>query len=231
MGYDAGCTLRMDGHAEQGTAWLEHKDLVFRGPLRLVIPLKDITEARADGGTLHVRFGGTRAAFEIGPAAARWAKRITNPPSRLDKLGVKPGLRVVLVGVRDEELEQELAARHADVSRRVNANGADILFFAADTRADLSRLDGLSRAIAPDGALWVIRPKGRPDITEAETMAAGKKAGLVDVKVVSFSNTHTAEKFVVPRRARQHRPTPSGVSPERIRARPRRSSSPSPRTS
>jgi len=29
-------------------------------------------------------------------------------------------------------------------------------------------------------------------------MAAGKHAGLVDVKVVSFSDTHTAEKFVIP---------------------------------
>jgi len=29
-------------------------------------------------------------------------------------------------------------------------------------------------------------------------MSAGKRAGLVDVKVVSFSETHTAEKFVVP---------------------------------
>ena len=29
-------------------------------------------------------------------------------------------------------------------------------------------------------------------------MAAGKAAGLVDVKVVGFSPTHTAEKFVIP---------------------------------
>jgi hypothetical protein len=29
-------------------------------------------------------------------------------------------------------------------------------------------------------------------------LAAGKQAGLVDVKVVSFSDTHTAEKFVIP---------------------------------
>ena len=32
-----------------------------------------------------------------------------------------------------------------------------------------------------------------------DDLAAGKKAGLVDVKVVSFSETHTAEKFVIPR--------------------------------
>jgi hypothetical protein len=47
-----------------------------------------------------------------------------------------------------------------------------------------------------------VRPKGSKAITEAETMAAGKRAGLVDVKVVSFSETHTAEKFVIPVAAR-----------------------------
>lgn len=34
-------------------------------------------------------------------------------------------------------------------------------------------------------------------------MAAGKAAGLVDVKVVSFSATHTAETFVIPVSARR----------------------------
>jgi hypothetical protein len=33
-------------------------------------------------------------------------------------------------------------------------------------------------------------------------MTAGKAAGLVDVKVVRFSETHTAEKFVIPLKAR-----------------------------
>jgi hypothetical protein len=33
-------------------------------------------------------------------------------------------------------------------------------------------------------------------------MAAGKAAGLVDVKVVGFSPTHTAEKYVIPLAAR-----------------------------
>jgi hypothetical protein len=56
----------------------------------------------------------------------------------------------------------------------------------------------LKRSLKPNGALWVIRPKGRPEITESAVMVAGQAAGLVDVKVVSFSATHTAEKFVIP---------------------------------
>lgn len=48
------------------------------------------------------------------------------------------------------------------------------------------------------GVVWVIRLKGRPEVSERAVMAAGKAAGLVDVKVVGLSPTHTARKFVIP---------------------------------
>jgi len=65
-------------------------------------------------------------------------------------------------------------------------------------RDDLRRLAPLVARIKADGALWTLRPKGSKDLTEAEMMRAGEQAGLVDVKVVSFSDVLTAEKFVVP---------------------------------
>jgi hypothetical protein len=40
-------------------------------------------------------------------------------------------------------------------------------------------------------------------LSERRIMNEGKAAGLVDVKVVAFSPTHTAEKFVIPVK---HRP-------------------------
>jgi hypothetical protein len=231
MGYQATCTLTIDGRRSRGTAWLEHKDLVFRGPHRLVVPLNEITDARADGATLHVSFSGRSATFDLEEPAGKWAKRITNPPSRADKLGIKPGTRVTLLGIRDEDFEREVAARGAVMTRRVPASGVDLLFYAANTHADLARIKELVSGIAPDGALWIVRPKGRPEITEAETMAAGKSAGLVDVKVVSFSETHTAEKFVVRRSSRPLRTASAVTRPAAIPARSRRFSSPAPRKS
>ena len=47
-------------------------------------------------------------------------------------------------------------------------------------------------------ALWIVYPKGQKHITENDVLAAGRKSGLKDVKVVGFSTTHTAEKFVIP---------------------------------
>jgi hypothetical protein len=198
MGYDASCTLRFEGTSSRGTAWLEHKDLVFRGPRRLSIPLASITNATADDGVLSVRFQGQQAEFVVGDCASKWAARITNPPSRLDKLGVKPGMTLLVVGAVEPSFVSEVEARGARVSKRTPASGADMVFYAAHEKKALERLAELKTLIVAAGAIWVVRPKGQKAITESDTMSAGKRAGLVDVKVVSFSDTHTAEKFVIP---------------------------------
>jgi len=44
----------------------------------------------------------------------------------------------------------------------------------------------------------VIYPKGMKQITEVDVISAGRATGLKDVKVVGFSATHTALKFVIP---------------------------------
>ncbi len=113
----------------------------------------------------------------------------------LDKLGVKPGHRVALIGSFDPDFVEQLRARGASVSRRA-VRDADQIYLAAETNKDLRKISSLRKSMRRDGSLWVVRPKGVKAITEAATQQAGLDAGLVDVKVVSFSPTHTAEKFV-----------------------------------
>ena len=74
----------------------------------------------------------------------------------------------------------------------------DMIFALFRHRNDLRRLRSLVPRLKADGVLWTLRPKGSNDLTEAEMMRAGQDAGLVDVKVVSFSDVLTAEKFVMP---------------------------------
>ena len=222
MGYDAACTIRFEGQTARGTAVLEHKDLVFRGPFRLAMPLSEISEARAEADTLVVQFAGRRAELDIGAtAAARWAKRITNPPSRLDKLGIKPGMRVVLVNMKDDELRGEIEQAGATVLARA-APGADVVFLGAKTAKDLERLASVAALLQPAGAVWMVRRKGDLVVSERASMAAGKKAGLVDVKVVSFSDTHTAEKYVIPVAKRATAARLSSPSPRTRGSRPSR---------
>lgn len=61
-------------------------------------------------------------------------------------------------------------------------------------------MPGIARRLEGSAALWIAYPKGKTEITEVGRIEAGRKAGLTDVKVVRFSDTHTALKFVVPAR-------------------------------
>ena len=134
----------------------------------------------------------------LGSAADKWAAKIRSPKSRVEKLGVKPGARVSVLGVDDDAFLDELKQAGADVSTRVRQQ-SDQIYVGVESAKDLQRFAALLPSIVPDGALWAIRRKGLADASEAATMAAGKAAGLVDVKVARFSETHTAEKFVRPR--------------------------------
>ena len=119
--------------------------------------------------------------------------------TRSEKLGVKPGQNVLLVGVTDAHFLNELQEAGARITR---SGAPDVMFCAIESRAALQKLPELARRIKRDGAVWTIRPKGSPLVSESDVMKAGKAAGLVDVKVVRFSETHTAEKFVVPKKLR-----------------------------
>ena len=118
--------------------------------------------------------------------------------SRIDKLGVKRGSDVLVLGVEaDCTFMDELRERGAAVRTGGNKQ-MDVIFALFRHRYDLRRLRSLVPRLKANGVLWTLRPKGSNDLTEAEMRQAGLDAGLVDVKVVSFSDVLTAEKFVVP---------------------------------
>jgi hypothetical protein len=199
MGYDSTCNLTTEGRTFSGTARLEEKALTFRGDARLAIPLAIIAGVKVRDGRLHFTAGGRSMVLDLGTAAEKWARRITNPPSRVEKLGVKAGMRVGLVGLEDPALVEDIEARGATLERSARATGLDMVFFGAKAVADLERLGALGARIQPAGAIWLVRAKGRgAPIAESESMAAAKRAGLVDVKVVSYSDTQSAEKYVIP---------------------------------
>jgi hypothetical protein len=198
MGAEASCTLTLAGKTTNGKALLETDALIFRGgELRISIPYKQVSKVVASDGILRVTWDHGVAAFALGDTAIKWAEKIRNPPSRMDKLGIKAEQRVLLIGLRDDELRAEIEARGATVATRLSKS-ADAIFYAANTRRDLEKLTPLQQYLNPTGAIWVIRPKGSSAISESDVMRAGKQAGLVDVKVVRYSETHTAEKFVIP---------------------------------
>ena len=202
VGDEARATVHVGGRTSEGKALLETDELIFRGDFRLVIRLRDVRTAEGAEGRLTVETADGPAVFDIGPRAERWAERIRNPKTLLDKLGVKPDARVAVVGVEDDAFRADLAARVGSFAEGEPASETDVVFLGAASLDDLRVLAPLAERIARDGAIWVIAPKGGREPREAEVLAAGKAAGLVDTKVARFSDTHTAHRFVIPRAKR-----------------------------
>ncbi|HXX18051.1 MAG TPA: hypothetical protein VEJ46_01490 [Candidatus Acidoferrum sp.] len=118
--------------------------------------------------------------------------------SLLDKLGVKPGQRICVLGVEDAAFLKELATIVRDVAIEKAQEEADLIFLGAENVKSLARVQSLEDSMKRNGAIWVVYPKGQKHIREADVMAAGKSAGLTDNKVCRFSETHTALRFVIP---------------------------------
>jgi hypothetical protein len=132
------------------------------------------------------------------PSKGREPERDYSHRSLLDKLGVKPGQRIAVLGVEDAVFLKDLAERVPDFVREKPPSGADIILLGAENLKALARLKSLVSSIQKAGAIWIVYPKGQTHIREADVMAAGKSAGLTDNKVCRFSETHTALRFVIP---------------------------------
>jgi hypothetical protein len=207
MGREVRCTARHGDQSSEGKALLETDELVFRGEFRLRIPFREMASVEAVDGRLEVIFPEGTAVFDLGAEAERWAERIKNPPSLMDKLGVKPGARVAVLGIDDTAFWSELADREADLpggglAGAVGGNLFDIVIWGVEIRAELSQMQNLKKAIRPAGAIWTVWRRGSRELTEDHVRDAALAAGLVDVKVARFSATHSALKLVV-RRARR----------------------------
>jgi hypothetical protein len=198
MGNELKCTVRFGKEKSEGKALLETSEVLFRGDFRLKIPFATIKSAKAVDGELHLHTANGLAIFEIGPAAEKWREKILHPKTRIEKIGLKPGAKVSLLGSFDAEFLDELKPLAGSVTKDKVAADSDTIFFAVDSLRTLSGVAKIAKSLKGATALWIVYPKGQKTITENDVIAAGRKTGLKDVKVVGFSSTHTALKFVVP---------------------------------
>jgi hypothetical protein len=199
MGNELQCSVRFGKQQSEGKALLETNELSFRGQFRLKIPRQKIQSAKVVKGALHIVSDQGEAVFELGAAAEKWCNKILHPKSRLEKLGVKAESKIALAGIgcADGNFVSELKKQTKDFTES-GLPDAEIIFYFAATRKDLKQLAKLAKTLRASAALWIVYPKGQLEITELDVLAAGRGTGLKDVKVVGFSVTHTALKFVIP---------------------------------
>jgi hypothetical protein len=117
----------------------------------------------------------------------------------LDKLGLRPGMRVALIDIDDATIRPLIADRTTELTEGWPEPDTDIVLLGADTHEALEPLEALATRIRPNGAIWVVSRKGKEaTLRDTDVITAARDAGLVDNKVASFSPTHTALRLVIP---------------------------------
>jgi hypothetical protein len=126
----------------------------------------------------------------------------------LDKLGVRPGMRVAIVGALEDDDEDpdaegpfsvRLAERTSDITIGHPKPDSDIVFLAANGPPELDILGALRSQIRQAGAIWVVSRKGKAaTLRDIEVMTAAREHGLIDNKVVAFSTRRTSIRLVIP---------------------------------
>jgi hypothetical protein len=124
-----------------------------------------------------------------------------SPRALVDKLGIKPGARIALLGA-PAGYDTVLGPLPAGVARAKALRGPlDLIQFFTTRASDLqSRFPALKRAMAIDGALWVSWPKRASkvatDLTEDDVRRIALAHGLVDVKVCAVDEIWSGLKLV-----------------------------------
>jgi hypothetical protein len=198
MGQEVICTARWGGKSVRGKALLETAEIIFRGDEQKKIPFSSIRNVEAKDGELRLKTDEGIVVFELGEPSEKWREKFANPKSVMEKLGVKPGETVAVVGKTDAEFLKKLQEQKSRVAPGKIEDGVGWIFLGAEARAGLGEVKKIAAKMKGSAALWVVYPKGQKHINEIDVIGAGRKAGLKDVKVVGFSPTHTALKFVIP---------------------------------
>src|SRR5262245_51511137 len=106
MGLETKCRARVDDGAgsvreADATVLLETAELIVRGDARIKVPRSAIKKVSTRNGVLTSAGPPAVVTLTLGDdAAAKWKKKIEEPPKRLiDKLDVKSGAKVWLFGV------------------------------------------------------------------------------------------------------------------------------------
>ena len=118
------------------------------------------------------------------------------------KLGIKPGHRLLLLGAPDDFLPVDLGPLPDVTVLRRPSPPVDVAVAFAVTRDELvRRFDAARTALAADGGLWVAYPKKASKVpTElhfAVVQGWGLDAGLVDNKSCAVTEVWSGLRFVV----------------------------------
>jgi hypothetical protein len=198
MGQEVKTQLRWDGRIVEGTALLETDHLVFRGGASVNLPFGEMWSVEVDAGWLEIKSARGLMLLELGPKAEVWREKIKNPKGLVEKLGVDADKKILVLGKLDGGLVKELEGTGAKVAKSARGKDFDIVFVVAGKKPDLEQITKARVLMKADGAIWIVYPKGREDLTERDVLTGGRTRELTDNKQVKVDEALTAVRFVIP---------------------------------
>ena len=106
------------------------------------------------------------------------AERDYSHRTLFQKLSVKDGARILVLGVNDSALIEEIRAHTSDCSVGGRKKNCDVILFGAESIVELRKVESCRELLAPAGGLWIVYPKGRKDIAEKHVREAGLATGM-----------------------------------------------------
>ncbi|MEW5799850.1 MAG: hypothetical protein AB1728_12690 [Bacteroidota bacterium] len=199
MGTEVTTKVSIGAKKTEAKVLLETSAIIIRGELGMTIPFNEMKSLTSENGILSFSFKGKKITVSVGAKAEKWLEKIKNPKSVLDKLGVTADSTVSVINFKDEKFLADIQKKAGAVTLGKAAKGSDLIFYEANSEKEVEQLALLKKYLKPNGGIWVLSLKGKSaTIKDIDVMKIGKRCGLVDNKVVGFSETHTALKFVIP---------------------------------
>ncbi|MDX0283766.1 DUF3052 family protein [Sinorhizobium meliloti] len=204
MGAEQRCTAHFRGKVAAGEAHLETDYIQFRSEaFRVRIERQEMGVVSADDASLTIDGPDGTLVLELGRLARKWADKILNPPSLLDKLGIKPHHRVALFGIDDKGLCEEIEQIAAAVTYNEIVSETDVVLRYIDRLGEIDNVADDRLHLSEVGVIWLVFEKGRPEVKAATVIPAAKAHDLVDNRVTRFSDTLTALRFSIPKGSRK----------------------------
>lgn len=194
MGLELKTVARQGSVEALGKLYLDSKQLRFTSKeLKFCVELGPSLKVSTEGTLLVISQTRSKISFELGSALNQWVKKIRNPPSRIDKLGVKPGMRCWLGGRFEAAFQAELKAAGATMTKQIPK--CSIAFRHIAHRDQLDQLIECCEALPAKTNLWVVWPKGNSDVTQAEVLSTVQRSGFGPSKTASFSQDLSSMRF------------------------------------
>jgi hypothetical protein len=165
MGQERESTLRIAKKRIEGEALLETSEIIFRpidGSKRLKFAFADIVKSvKAVDGELRFHTEEGPAVLELGPAAEKWAEKILHPKSRVEKLGVKSGMQLSLIGKFDDGFRKEVGAATKNISAGKIAANSELIFVGLDSAEGLDDVAKIAKSVKGAAGCGSCIQKGR----------------------------------------------------------------------